>query len=251
MKIAAIHAHPDDIEFLCAGTLALLKQAGHTIVMTTFTPGDKGTPNLTSEEISRVRRDEAAASAALIGAEYHCLEMKDLELVDDNPSRAIATEHLRAVNPDIVITASPVDYMIDHEVVSSLVRTACFFAGVRNYRCGSAPAMDHIPVLYYMDPIEGIDIYGNKIIPEFCVDCSSAMPIKEQMLSCHASQREWLRSHHGVDEYIESMIRWSRERGEPAGCSHAEGFRQHKGHAYPKENVLARLLQPHLIKSIG
>ena len=41
-RILAIHAHPDDIEFQCAGTLALLAEAGCPITLATMTPGDCG-----------------------------------------------------------------------------------------------------------------------------------------------------------------------------------------------------------------
>ena len=40
------------------------------------------------------------------------------------------------------------------------------------------------------------------------------MDVKERMLGCHASQRDWLRAHHGMDEYIESMRRWMASRVE-------------------------------------
>ena len=53
-RILAIHAHPDDIEFQCAGTLALLAAAGHSIAMATMTPGDCGSRELGPEEIAAV-----------------------------------------------------------------------------------------------------------------------------------------------------------------------------------------------------
>jgi hypothetical protein len=62
------------------------------------------------------------------------------------------------------------------------------------------------------------------------------------MLKCHASQREWLLQHHGVDEYTESQKRWSAARGAEIGVAYGEGFRQYRGHAYPKDNILLELL---------
>src|SRR5271154_2197279 len=85
-RILAIHAHPDDVEFQCAGTLALLAQRGCPIVIATMTPGDCGSAEHSAEEIARIRRDEAARSARIIGAEYVCLEFRDLSIVIDNPS---------------------------------------------------------------------------------------------------------------------------------------------------------------------
>ena len=59
------------------------------------------------------------------------------------------------------------------------------------------------------------------------------------MLSCHASQRDWLMKQHGVDEYIGEMIRRSENCGRAVGVQYAEGFRQHLGHGYPQDNMLA------------
>ena len=62
------------------------------------------------------------------------------------------------------------------------------------------------------------------------------------MLAAHASQREWLLKHHGMDHYVGSMRDWSARRGREAGVAFAEGFRQHLGHSYPQDNLLAQLL---------
>lgn len=243
-RILAIHAHPDDVEFLAAGTLHLLKQAGHEIILATMTAGDKGSPNLTSAEIAAIRRDEAARSAALLGAPYHCLEFPDGAVFDDDASRRRVCELIRQCRPDVILTASPQDYMADHEAASALVRNASFLAGVRLYDTGTAEPLAHMPHLYYMDPIEGKDMFGVSMQPQFVVDISQdgAADMKATMLMCHASQREWLKAHHGVDHYIDSMREWTRVRGEQFGLPAAEGFRQHLGHAYPQDNILQQLL---------
>jgi LmbE family N-acetylglucosaminyl deacetylase len=76
--ILAIHAHPDDVEILAGGTLALLSARGHRIAIATMTAGECGSHELGPEEISAVRRREVANAAALIGAHYLCIEMRDL-----------------------------------------------------------------------------------------------------------------------------------------------------------------------------
>jgi len=242
MNILAIHAHPDDIEILCAGTLALLKEAGHSVTLATVCNGDKGSPDKDQETIAAIRYKEAMNAALILDAEYHGLNYPDFEVFDEDSSRRRVTQLLRMVQPDIILTASPEDYMADHEITSALVRNAAFAAGIRNYLTGDIPPIGHIPALYYVDAIEGKDKFGNPVRPDFVVDISSAMPTKEKMLSCHASQREWLRQHHGIDHYVESMKEWSAHQGRLAGCQYAEGFRQHLGHAYPQVNFLAELL---------
>lgn len=244
-RVLAIHAHPDDIEFQCAGTLALLRQRGWHVTMVTMTPGDCGSAEQGSAEIARIRREEQRQAAALLGADCECLEFRDLSVCFDNPSRQRVTECLRRTRPDIVITAPPVDYMPDHEQTSLLVRDACFNAPIPNYdtrQLNPAAPLTRIPHLYYVDPIEGMDWFGQRIAPEFIVDISPVFPLKQQMLACHASQRGWLLRQHGIDEYLHSCERWSRQRGSEAGCEYGEAFRQHKGHPYPHDNRLLAAL---------
>jgi N-acetylglucosamine malate deacetylase 1 len=244
-RILAIHAHPDDVEFQCAGTLALLKQRGCEIVIATMTPGDCGSAELPADEIAAVRREEASKAAELLGAEYVCLEFRDLCIVQDNDGRRRVTEALRRARPDIVLTAPPVDYMSDHEMTSRLVRDAGFNASVPNYRThqwNPAPPLARIPHLYFVDPLEGMDPFGGPITPEFIVDVSETFELKQQMLACHDSQRTWLRKQHGIDEYLENGELWSAARGAEINTAYGEGFIQYKGHPYPADNLLLMLL---------
>jgi N-acetylglucosamine malate deacetylase 1 len=71
------------------------------------------------------------------------------------------------------------------------------------------------------------------------VDISSVIDTKSKMLGCHASQRDWLLKQHGIDEYIHSMLERGQQRARPIGVKYAEGFRQHLGHGYPQNNLLA------------
>jgi N-acetylglucosamine malate deacetylase 1 len=244
-RILAIHAHPDDVEFQCAGTLALLAKRGCAIIIATMTPGDCGSAEHSAEEIAEIRRGEARASAALLGAEYVCLEFRDLSITVDNISRGKVCEALRRARPDLVLTAPPVDYMTDHELTSVLVREACFSASVPNYstrQWSPAPPLAGIPHLYYVDSVEGIDPFGRPVKPDFIIDITSTFGTKQKMLACHESQRNWLRKQHGIDEYMANAERWSAARGKEIGVKYGEAFRQHSGHPYPGDNRLAELL---------
>lgn len=246
--VLAFMAHPDDAEILCAGTLARLhNQFGYRVAIATATSGDAGSMTARPDEIARTRHDEAVRSAAMLNGEYHCAGCLDLFVCYDPPTLRAFVEIVRRTQPRIVITHSPADYMVDHEITSQLVRSACFGAPAPNVLTGAdrpAPPLDWIPHLYYADPLEGTDIFGRAIEPAFIVDITQTMPLKEQMLAAHASQRQWLRAQHGIDEYILTMKRWSAHRGRQIGAEFGEGFRQHKGHAYPQDNLLGQLLQP-------
>lgn len=243
--IVSIHAHPDDAEMLCAGTLALLAARGQRITIVTMTPGDKGSRELSPDEIARKRRDEGRRAAALIGAEYVCAEFRDLMIFNDDPSRRRIVELIRRLRPDIILTSSPADYLCDHEATSVLVRDACFAAPAPNYHTLAekpAPPIDHIPHLYYMDAIGGRDRDGTPIVPHFIVDVSGTFDTKRDMLMEHESQRVWLQAHHEMDDYIVTMERWTNECGGRAGIAAGEGFRQYKGHPYPESPLLQELL---------
>src|SRR5262249_5209669 len=189
------------------------------------------------EEIAAVRRQEAANAAALIGARYLCVEMRDLSIFNDDPSRRKIVSVLRQTRPRIVLTASPVDYLCDHEAASALVRDACFAAPPPNYRASGDP-LDAIPHLYFMDPI------GGGVSPDVVVDITGIFEKKRRMLAAHASQREWLKSHHGTDDYLEEMERSTRARGELIGVKYGEGWRHYRGHPYPQPPLLQHLLGP-------
>jgi LmbE family N-acetylglucosaminyl deacetylase len=241
----AVLAHPDDAEFLCAGTLLrLARECGWTVHIATMTPGDCGSAEHTSEEIARIRRAEAATAAARLGGSYHCLEERDLFVVYDKPTVAKVTDLLRAVNPRMVFTHSPDDYHLDHEMTSRLVRAAAFNAPIPLFLAGrGGPATtEHIPHLYYCDPIEGKDLLGRPVPAGFRIDISGQMEEKETLLACHASQRNWLLKHHGMDQYLNAMRHWGAIRGRECGVAFAEGFRQHLGHSYPQDNLLGELL---------
>jgi len=134
-----------------------------------------------------------------------------------------------------------VDYHCDHEATSILVRDACFAASAPNYQTPS-PAIPAIPHLYFMDSLGGVDRLGATLEPDFVVDVKSTFEIKRSMLAAHASQHDWLKHQHGIDDYLETMERWTRRRGALVGTSLGEGFRRYAGHPYPETPLLEELL---------
>lgn len=242
MRILAIHAHPDDVEILGAGTLCHLVKMGHAVTVVTMTAGDCGTAAYDASTIARMRQEEAKAACDLLGADYVCAGFGDMAIFNDDSSRRKVTELLRTVRPEIVLTASPADYHCDHEATSVLVRDACFACSVPNYATGSAEPLPAIPHLYFMDPDEGRDRDGNLVMPDFVVDVSQHLETKTRMLACHDSQRAWLQRQHGMDNYLDTMQEWTRERGALAGVPFGEGFRQYQCHPYPRSPRLQELL---------
>ena len=102
MNILAIGAHPDDIEILCAGTLALYKQQGHNVFMAVATDGGVGSPTLSRSETADLRRREQEKSCASLGAELIWMGFEDEWLFDDRPTRTRFLDAIRQAEPDII-----------------------------------------------------------------------------------------------------------------------------------------------------
>ena len=122
-----------------------------------------------------------------------------------------------------------------------IARAASFVYGAPNVSAFPLLPGSGVPHLYYCDPIEGIDSLGRPAQPTTLIDVTNQHEKKLQMLSCHASQRDWLKAHHGMDEYLDAVKRHGAHRGKSINKPYAEAFVQHKGHAYPTNDLLAEL----------
>ncbi len=242
-RILAFGCHPDDIEFMAAGTLALLAQHGYEIHLATTTGGEVGSPTLDVQQIRETRLREAADSAQVLDGHYHWAGGCDLQVEYTETYRRQATRVMREVDPLIVFTNPPMDYMPDHEQTSLLVRNAAYIASVPHYDCGvpTRPTA-RFPYLYYWNAINLTDIFGRSLPLSCAVNVTSVMETKERMLACHASQREWLQFLNGWDEYTRNMRRHSEEDGKRAGVPFAEGFIQHRSIGHPTNNILKEIL---------
>lgn len=242
-RILAFGCHPDDIEFMAAGTLALLAREGFEIHLACMAGGEGGSPTEAPQVIRARRLKEAEASAKLLGGYFHYAGGYDLEIEFSSIYRQRATRIVREVDPWIILTNPPMDYLVDHEETSKLVRTAAYIASVPNYDCGyPVKATARFPYLYYWNAITLKDIFGRPMPISCRVDISSVIEDKEAMLAQHASQRDWLKHHNGYDQYLEMMQGWSREEGAVIGVPYAEGFIQHISQGHPQDNILKTLL---------
>src|SRR5437879_13373812 len=97
--ILAVHAHPDDIEHLAAGALALLAAKGHAIRIATLTAGECGSAQTDLSETARVRKAEAARAAGLIGAEDRCADLPDLGGLGEHSARRAVTRWIVRAAP--------------------------------------------------------------------------------------------------------------------------------------------------------
>ena len=219
MNILAVGCHPDDLEIGCGGTLARYSQAGHVVTVVHVANGNMGHVDIMPDELRLIRLEEARQGGQELGAqEVISMDIGDLEVDSNNQKLVVAMiDVVRRVQPDVIITHAPNDYMKDHVEVSRLMFDASFSASVPHFGLqGREPA--RITPLYYMDTLAGINF-----LPTEYVDISAVIDVKLRALDRHVSQVKWLRDHDGID-FSEFTRTCSRFRGLQCGAQYAEGF---------------------------
>ncbi len=227
--VLAAVAHPDDIEFMMAGTLLRLKQAGAEIHMWNLANGCCGTATHGRDEIVRLRRAEAQAAADVIGATLHPPLADDIAIFYEPGILARAAAIVRRINPGIVLTHSPQDYMEDHQNVCRLLVTGTFTRGMRNFTTSpEAPPVSGPAAVYHALPHGLRDGLRRLVRPGQYVNITPVLAQKSEMLARHKSQKEWLDVSQGMDAYLKEMEAMSAQVGKMSKrFEYAEGWRRH------------------------
>jgi LmbE family N-acetylglucosaminyl deacetylase len=225
----AIAAHPDDIEFVMAGTLMRLREAGYELHYMNIANGCCGTTEHDAATTARIRRQEAMHAAESIGAVFHESLTNDLEILYDLHTLRRLGSIVREVAPDIVLTHSPVDYMEDHTNACRLAVTAAFSRGMPNFPVDPPVPITSRPVtIYHAQPHGNQTPLGEAVVPGWFVDVTDLLEQKAAMLACHASQKRWLDESQALDSYVQTMRDLMREVGRMSGrYQYAEGWRKH------------------------
>lgn len=250
--VLALFAHPDDLEFTCAGTLALLADQGWDIHCVHLGDGGCGGTEPPSEIAAR-RWKEAQAAAGCLGGTWHPPLFCDLGIFfNEDASRRVAAL-VRSIAPDVVITHAAADYMEDHMETARLAHQAIFSMGLVNFpTCPQFPAVEKPRALYHVVP-HGLchPRDGCRVYPAFYVGIDDAMERKRKALSCHESQGDWLKSTQGMSTLVGTMEGFSGTLGEETGrFRFAEGFTRHfhlgmgAEDFRPLESALAPLVVP-------
>ncbi len=221
MRVVAVTAHPDDVEILCAGTLARYAQQGHAILVAVFTSGNMGDVHIPPPDLARLRKAETQASVAILGARLLWPGVTDELVFPNEEQRRIMIDLLREADPDVIFTHSPNDYHPDHRYVSQLVFDSYFQKGLPHLPNQRQPACRFGQAqVYYLDHLGGIAFE-----PTEYVDISEVFETKCRMLRCHESQFKAMKELARTD--LVEMIRVQAAfRGLAANCQYAEGFRR-------------------------
>lgn len=193
-----IVAHPDDIEFGCAGTAARWTAGGAEVAYVLVTSGDVGidVPGMTRERATQIREAEQSAAAAEVGvADVTYLREPDGMVVNTLDLRKRLVREIRRFKPEVVLTFDPTAMFVadtyvnhpDHRAVGSAAIDAVF------------PASGQ-PLVFPELEAEGLRAHKVRklFVIQFgtpgatVVDISGTIDAKLRALRCHESQlSEW------------------------------------------------------------
>ncbi|HEX2767193.1 MAG TPA: PIG-L deacetylase family protein [Candidatus Limnocylindria bacterium] len=224
-RVLVVAAHPDDIEFGAAGTVARWVAEGATVRFLLVTRGDKGSddPDADVTQLVRQREAEQRAAAAEIGVEgVDFLDEPDGQVEPTLALRERVTSAIRAFRPEIVMTHDPTVLFVNNEWVNHPDHRA---VGQVTVDAVFPTARDPLNFREHLDaglgPWKVAELYlwstneANQI-----VDIGDTIDRKVAALSRHASQ---FRSFPEVERWVR---RRSEELGERVGYRAAEGFRR-------------------------
>jgi LmbE family N-acetylglucosaminyl deacetylase len=235
----AIGAHPDDIEFMMAGTLRLLQQAGYETHYMNLSTGSCGSQVYPPAKLRLIRKREAQAAARLLGATFHASLVDDMEIYYTDQTVRRLTAVIREVGPTILLVPSLQDYMEDHTNTCRLAVSAAFVRGMKNFRTTPRRApTPHDVTLYHAMPNGLRDPLRRRVIPGAFVNTTAVFAEKTTALAAHQSQQAWLAETQKINQYLATMERYSREVGQMSRrFTHAEGWRRHLHWGYCAEEA--------------
>lgn len=225
-RALAVMAHPDDVDFGAAGTVATLTDAGVEVVYCLVTDGQAGgfDHSIPRTEMATIRRREQTEAGAKVGVtDLRFLGHMDGSVVADLNLRHDISAVIRDVRPQVVITQNPLRSLDstygshpDH-IATAEATFSAVYPDARN------------PFAFAGRPITEVEDWSvDEIWIAFGPDANGVVDITEQLdrkveaLMCHASQ-------HRDPEGMQARVRtwWqgiAEEHGLPTGSS-AEAFR--------------------------
>lgn len=224
-RVLVVAAHPDDIEFGAAGTVARWVTEGAVVRYLIVTRGDKGSddPDADVPALTRLREDEQRAAAAELGVEgVDFLDEPDGQVEPSLALRERITYAIRSFRPEVVMTHDPTVLFVNNEWVNHPDHRA---VGQVTVDAVFPTARDPLNFRQHLD--DGLEAW--KVAELFLwstneanqlVDIGATIERKVASLAHHASQFR----------HFEDVARWVRRRseelGERAGYRAAEGFRR-------------------------
>jgi LmbE family N-acetylglucosaminyl deacetylase len=223
-KIAVVMAHPDDAEFVCAGTIARWTDEGNEVVYVLLTSGDKGSddPEMTPERLAATREAEQREAARILGAsDVIFMGCRDGELEPNLELRREIVRVIRRLKPDVVVCQDPTVRWVDTQYINHPDHRAAGEATLAAVFPAARDRMNFPELLAEgLEPHKVREIYlAGAQTPDVAIDVTAYMERKLESLRAHVSQigdwdpepmvREWAKEtaeqHPGNGEYVESF----------------------------------------------
>ncbi len=220
-RLVVVAAHPDDLETICGGTVALLAQRGVQVFSVNCTLGDIGTQDAetTRPAVATTRLLEAEEAARILGIkQVHSLGHHDGELVADLELRAQIARFYRITQADTLFTFDPFwagQIHPDHRAAGQAALDAYMPAKMPLYR------PEHL-----REPGAGLGclrrvfLFSTDRQPDVFVDVSSVYETKLAACLAHRSQFS-----KGMDS-LQWLQSWDEERGKAIDAARAESFKR-------------------------
>lgn len=222
ITILVVAAHPDDIEFGIAGTVARWTSEGHRVVYCLVTDGSAGSnqPDADLHALVAVRRTEQLEAAALVGvSDVRFLGYADGTLQPTLELRRELARLIREVRPFRVVCQDPSTYFFGNFYINHPDHRAAGEAALY----ATFPSAETRPIFPELlregfEPHKVSELYLNlSLAPDTYIDISDTMDRKLASLLCHRSQ---------IGPEVGQWVReWGAEAGVKAGCAYAEAFR--------------------------
>ena len=224
-KALAVVAHPDDIDFGAAGTIATLTSLGVEVSYCLVTSGDAGgdASTHTKEERAKIREEEQTNAAKVLGVtDLHFLGWPDGEVEPTLELRKAISRVIRTVKPDLIICQSP-ERNWERIYASHPDHLAAGEATMRAvYPDTRNPHSFTELIEAGFEPHTVPQVWVMSAQPTMIVETTNVIDKKIAALRCHVSQV-------GHRDDLDTMLReWARTIGKAAGLGKgrlAEGFR--------------------------
>jgi len=213
MRVLAIGAHPDDVEFGCGATLTKMIARGAEVTIACVTAGEQGTSSAEERpKLAATRREEASTAGRVLGVK----DVRFLGLPDGLTAFSLADKVavircIRDVRPDVLFVHAKADPFPDHAVVHALVMAAVVGAAGPWYAdAGESP--------HFVPRVLGFEVWHPITEPALVVPCGDSFAVKQRALASHASQTKTV-------DYVPAAEGLARYRGVMAGTGGpAEAF---------------------------
>lgn len=222
LRILVIAAHPDDIEFGVAGSVARWRDEGAHVAYCIVTDGAAGSndPAADPAELARTRQAEQRAAADIVGVrEIYFLDYPDGTLQPTLELRRDLTRLIRQFRPDRVVIMDPTVVLVENFYINHPDHRAAGEAALYAVFPSAGTRLIFPELLAEgLEPHEVSELYlFMSPQPDLAVDITPYLERKIEALLCHRSQ---------VRPEMTDMVRqWAADAGQKHGLAYAETFR--------------------------